>query len=33
TTEIKKTFLDAVQGKNPKYEHWLTYVKRVNPLT
>ncbi|MFI7903998.1 aminotransferase class IV, partial [Acinetobacter baumannii] len=27
TTEIQKTFFDAVQGKNPKYEHWLTYVK------
>ena len=27
TTEIQKTFFDAVQGKNDKYAHWLTYVK------
>jgi branched-chain amino acid aminotransferase len=27
TTEIQKTYFDAVQGRNPKYEHWLTYVK------
>ena len=24
--EIKDAFLEAVQGKNKKYSHWLTYV-------
>jgi branched-chain amino acid aminotransferase len=27
TTEIQKTFFDAVQGRSEKYAHWLTYVK------
>lgn len=27
TTEIQKAFFDAVKGLNPKYDHWLTYVK------
>ena len=27
TTQIQKAFFDAVQGKDPKYAHWLTYVK------
>ena len=27
TTLIQQTYFDAVQGKNPKYEDWLTYVK------
>ena len=27
TTAIQKVFFDAVQGKNDKYAHWLTYVK------
>ena len=27
TTEIQQRYFDIVQGKNPKYDHWLTYVK------
>lgn len=27
TTQIQKAFFDAVQGKDPKYAHWLTYIK------
>ena len=27
TTQIQKAYFDAVQGKDPKYAHWLTYVK------
>ena len=27
TEKIQKAFFDAVQGKDPKYAHWLTYVK------
>jgi len=27
TTVIQKTFFDAVQGRNDKYAHWLTYIK------
>ncbi len=26
TTEIQSRYFDIVQGKNPKYDHWLTYV-------
>jgi len=26
TTELKANFMEAVQGKNPKYRKWLTYV-------
>lgn len=26
TTEIQQRYFDIVQGKNPKYSHWLTYV-------
>lgn len=26
TTEIQQRYFDIVQGKNPKYDHWLTYV-------
>ena len=26
TTEIQSRYFDSVQGKNPKYDHWLTYV-------
>ncbi len=27
TEQIQTTFFNAVQGKDPKYAHWLTYVK------
>ena len=27
TTQIQKAYFDAVQGKDPKYAHWLTYIK------
>ncbi|WLF84581.1 branched-chain amino acid transaminase [Moraxella sp. ZY210820] len=27
TEQIQKVFFDAVQGRNDKYAHWLTYVK------
>ena len=27
TTEIQQRYFDIVQGKNPKYRDWLTYVK------
>lgn len=27
TTGIQQRYFDIVQGKNPKYDHWLTYVK------
>ena len=27
TTEIQQRYFDIVQGKNPQYDHWLTYVK------
>ena len=27
TTEIKQRYFDIVEGKNPAYRHWLTYVK------
>ena len=27
TAEIQQRYFDIVQGKNPKYDHWLTYVK------
>ncbi|HCM30508.1 MAG TPA: branched chain amino acid aminotransferase, partial [Acinetobacter radioresistens] len=27
TEQIQSTFFNAVQGKDPKYAHWLTYVK------
>lgn len=27
TEEIQQRYFDIVQGKNPKYQHWLTYVK------
>ena len=27
TTEIQQRYFDIVQGKNPAYRHWLTYVK------
>ncbi len=27
TKKIKEIFLDAVHGKNKKYEHWLSYVR------
>ena len=27
TEKIQKAFFDAVQGKDPKYAHWLTYIK------
>ncbi|UOO82915.1 branched-chain amino acid transaminase [Uruburuella testudinis] len=27
TAEIQQRFFDIVQGKNPQYRHWLTYVK------
>jgi branched-chain amino acid aminotransferase len=26
TAKLKSEFMSAVQGKNPKYEHWLSYV-------
>ncbi len=26
TTEIQQRFFDIVQGRNPKYEHWLTFI-------
>jgi len=26
TAKLRKAYLDAVQGKNEKYKHWLTYV-------
>ncbi|MBU2523627.1 aminotransferase class IV, partial [Patescibacteria group bacterium] len=26
TQRIKDTYLDAVHGKSPEYEHWLTFV-------
>ena len=26
TTEIQKTYFDAVKGLNKKYDHWLDYV-------
>jgi len=26
TSKLRTIYLDAVSGKNPKYEHWLTYV-------
>lgn len=26
SAQIKEVYMDAVQGKNPKYEKWLTYV-------
>jgi branched-chain amino acid aminotransferase len=26
TTKIQQAFFDIVNGKNPKYEHWLTKV-------
>lgn len=28
TMKIRDTFMDTVHGKNPKYEKWLSYVKR-----
>ena len=27
TTEIQQRYFDIVEGKNPAYRHWLTYVK------
>ena len=27
TEQIQTAFFNAVQGKDPKYAHWLTYVK------
>ena len=27
TTELQQRFFDIVQGRNPDYEHYLTYVK------
>jgi len=27
TEQIQTTFFNAVKGKDPKYAHWLTYVK------
>ena len=27
TTEIQKRFFDIVEGRNPAYEHWLTYCR------
>ena len=27
TAEIQQRYFDIVQGKNPKYRDWLTYVK------
>ncbi len=27
TMKLRAAYMDAVQGKNPKYESWLTYVK------
>lgn len=27
TTEIQQRYFDIVNGKNPKYNHWLTYIK------
>jgi len=26
TIQIRKSFMDIVEGRNPKYEHWLSYV-------
>ena len=31
TTKIQKLFFDVVNGKVPKYKHWLTQVGKAKP--